>query len=646
MERAPRRNPTTITPIRVTGLLLALLLGIGAFAEPSAEFDWTLGIDVYASAGVAALGVGIAVLAVLLASDTVADAVGHIGAAVRRVTPTKLRVPLLVAAATALYLALTDLTLSGDGAGVIYVTERGVLHASNALTSGIHVGVTALFGIDARDALRLVSCASGAVYVVGAVALAREAFDETPPRAAMTALLLTAGPGLLFFGSLEVYAPFAAALVVYLWLALRALNERSHPAWAAAVLGVLLGLHGMAVALAPSLLLLLRKRGGARCVIASLLALALTLLPIAAFLYVGVWGAELPRGDAERFGNALGAAGQGPFLPLVLTPTNVTHRYALIDAEHLLGVLSIVLLASPAGLLLALLGRQRDGRAPFLLAAVAGLVALALVWNVSYSLRQDRDLFAALGIPLAALAALRALDPAMTARGAVRIAAVTLFAFVPTVLGNASGAAQQRAYATDVAQAYDVTAEWFKTESDASRAHDLQITAARWRRSAAEAPGASVDALVDEATLGADLSRSRELLQQALTREPNHPRASALLGEALLRLERFEEARAELLRSLTLGHEAYRARSRKFLAMIALREKRVESAVHHLERGLREEVASPDEAVEMLRMLATIRREQGQSQIARTLEVMALRRARSGSKQAGDDRPSSGDTRN
>ena len=93
----------------------------------------------------------------------------------------------------------------------------------------------------------------------------------------------------------------------------------------------------------------------------------------------------------------------------------------MFGGGHLAGVLNVALLACPVGVLLAVAGRRRGPRVTLVALAAACLLAVALLWNVTYGLRRDWDLFATLGVPLALLGALRFLGgeavPGRAARG-------------------------------------------------------------------------------------------------------------------------------------------------------------------------------------------------------------------------------------
>jgi len=215
----------------------------------------------------------------------------------------------------------------------------------------------------------------------------------------------------------DYWPAYDVAAAVYLRRGLREIREPGRFPWSPLVLGVTFCLHGSAGLLLPTLLLRRDRSLWLRG--------ALFLLPVALVfgaLFLVTWGGEAPAAGPERYGTFLGAMDQGPLLPLTLTPVNVLHRYAVLDPDHLLGVANLLVLAAPVGLLLLLTGPwpRRDARFRFVLVAGAFLALFPLLWNVSYPLRRDWDLFSPVGVPLAVLGALalavRGVDRAASAR--------------------------------------------------------------------------------------------------------------------------------------------------------------------------------------------------------------------------------------
>ena len=477
-----------------------------------------------------------------------------------------------------MFALLTSHRLSGDFQDVLGRAVRGEVYPSNALTSYLFLAVGA-GGLEAWEAIRLVSIASGLVYVACAVRIGVECFPDGARRAALTVLLLTAGTVALFFGTIEVYAPLAAAIALYLLVGIRRLAGRGRGVWPPLVLGIAFGIHGSAAFLVPSLVVLANggrvwparwRRSVAFC--------GLFLLPVLVLLasFLVSWGGEVPEAGPERYGTFLGAADQAPLLPLVKSPANLLNRYAIIDAEHLVGVLNLLLLASPAGLLLAVAGRGRgrDPRVTFLLTAAAALVAFALVWNVSFSLRRDWDLFSPMGIPIALLGGLLFLRDEIRPGTALRVAAVSLFCFVPFVIANTGGPMERYLYAGQLVRAHRDAGD-----PEGAKAWDAE----RERRD----PGGVRETVLRADALAKDgrFVRAESLYRDALLHFPQNSFILTSLGKTLVCLGRPEEARDVLERAVRAFPGKLDARL--VLVEFMLEEGRDDDAIRALERGIR-----------------------------------------------------------
>jgi tetratricopeptide (TPR) repeat protein len=636
--RAMRSPDTPSWFLPGLGVALVALYALGIAAPRDPDFDATFGLEAYRALGWGALvGASVVLLAVLV-SDRIAAGIEEGGAAVVARIPSKLRVPLLLAVLLTLFLTLTDTSLSGDGLGIVYYTAVGVVYPSNPLNSVIHRDVTSVLGVDPREAIRLVSCVAGVGFAALAVRTAAACFEAPAARVTTTVLLMTAGAAALFFGSLELYAPVTAILLAFLFAGLRWLDGRSGGPWPPLALGLLVTLHGSALVLLPALALLIRqRRDEIRVTRTSLLWAAAFLAPIAAVaasLYWGIWGGEVPPAGPERYGNFLGAQGQAPLLPLTKTPFNVTHRYALLDAEHLVGVANLLFLSGPVGLAFALVGRKRDGRGPFLALVAALLLAFPLVWNVSYAHRRDWDLFATMGVPIALLGALRFLGGPEVRGRAARVTALCLFTFVPLVLSHSGDVRQKRGYAVALAEHYGWLAH--DDRPSASMSARLERGAERWRERTTrlDPTGFLERASAAIATAGTDDTRKAEAELRALLREePGHPALLSALADVLHRTGRDEEARATLETLLAAASESERLRTRILLARMDAAAGRRDAAIRQLERGLREEVNSPQMAVAALQFLAELQREERRFTVAEALERLAAVRKTTGAKQ-------------
>lgn len=532
------------------GAGVAAALWFGATWPRNPDFDATTVLEAWRALGTGALVVATAALLAVLASDGAAEALGRAAAALVRGVPPRARMPLVVAAATAAFATFTDVSLSGDALDIVRRTTTNGPPAADPLTALVHRGVRVALGIDAWEAVRWTSIAAGAVFSGLAVAAARDAFPDGARRAATLALLLGAGPVALFFGSVETYAPVIAATLAFLVLALRRLDGRG-PWWGPPLaLGTAVALHGVATFLGAAAWILVLHESA---------VLDHRFRRVAAFVAV----VAAPVAAAAASSHVLGVAATGPgfgtgelpFLPWTLDPSNLTYRYAILDAEHLVAALSVLLVCGPAAWALlaagpAALRGRRD--VALLLTALVPLAVLPFVWNVSYTLRRDWDLFSVAGVPLALLAARSGLTDRAARRDAVRVVALTAFAEVPFALSHHVGEREQRLHTAAVRHVLRTTGAG-------------AATVAAWSARLAALDPKGTLPLVERAMADGPGRRPRETeaaLRRALDAVPDDPFALRLLGEVLAAAGRADEAEAALRRALLHPRENLRPPAR------------------------------------------------------------------------------------
>ena len=633
LPNSPR--PTSTTWI-VVGVLVIAAAAVGLAAPVNPDFDGTFGLEAYRAHGWLAFGVAAALLLAVLTIGRVATGAERtLSVAVGRV-PQRARTPLFVTAFGALCVVLTDTSLSGDGAAVLYQTCLGEVEASSPLGRMLAIAGVRWLPIAPYDVLRLMSCVAGAAYAVVAVWAGRVCFGDSADRAATTVLLVAGGSAAVFFGGIELYALPVLGTLVFLVLSLRQAKGVDARPWPALALGVLATVHGSTLVLIPVLGCAVAWSAGGRprprVWLSSAVALAAPILVMGAVLLFGLWGGALPAVGSAAIGSVLGAQGQSPILPLLPSPYDVNLRYAILSPEHLVGVANVLWLTCPVGLLLALAGRRRGPSVTLVALAVVCITGLLLVWNVSYTLRRDWDLFATIGVPLALLGALRCLGDGPVPGRATRVTALCLFAFVPLVLGNAGDRAQRQRYAAGVAEAYQQLPD--ATGEPGLRAR-IADDRARWEAAAARLDVGGVVAKGETAwaaVLRGDLVSAESLAEEALAVEPRDRLALLVRGEVLFARGDLGAARAAFEASLLTGREDLRPRARRFLAHIALSEKRRDEAVRQMQRGLREELSWPSEALALLDLLASVHRDAGRFALAEAMDRMAARRRETGLK--------------
>jgi hypothetical protein len=258
----------------------------------------------------------------------------------------------------------------------------------------------------------LLSVAAGVVFVWTLLGLADWLGGARAARVLVIGLVLTLGTMQLFFGYVENYTFMTLGVLVYLWLALRAVRGEIGLAWPASALALTHAFHPSTLVLAPSLLyvawLTARSKGQpARTLLALVVPYALTLAGLLALMTTGghglsaLLGADFPGGGDRRW-----------FVPLCQATTR-WERYTMFSLAHLVDVVNQQLLVAPMiwpalGLGLAVARRRWPGRDPALrvLALAAGFyLLLALTWNPDYGGQRDWDLFAPAAVPAALLLA-------------------------------------------------------------------------------------------------------------------------------------------------------------------------------------------------------------------------------------------------
>ncbi|MCD6290784.1 MAG: hypothetical protein J7M34_09810, partial [Anaerolineae bacterium] len=313
----------------------------------------------------------------------------------------------LLAGCGLLFWALRERTLWGDALYTIALLEgrwrtswRGEYFWKEPLdrltvVATYHVS-HALIGWDAWHAIALVSCLAGVVYVWIAWRLASEIADDPQRRGLAFGLLLSPGAIQLLFGHVENYTLVTVTAMGYIWLAMRVLSRRSHPAWAASALGLAVAFHPQAIFLAPSLAVLAwaNKDWKSRVQAALWLATGFIVPLLALMVLAQAVGAPALQIGVNRY-----ADDTQLWLPLS----------KMLATSHLVDVLNNLYLVAPvsAGVILLLLtGRwPRERKGIFLAVATLGIVGYSLAFANKLPRPDDWDLFAITAAPVAAWAA-------------------------------------------------------------------------------------------------------------------------------------------------------------------------------------------------------------------------------------------------
>lgn len=388
------------------------------------------------------------------------------------------RLPARIARALLPDTPLGGAALAGSAAILLWLLrERRLYGDSNILlynaASGSEflfpdIGATYLFQLCQRLGTSL--GVPGRVVVQAAVAIAggvtvlcfsRVARRLAPTReAGVLCLLLVLGGGLLrvLAGHVEVYAFVLLCAGAYFWSALAFLARRCGFVWPALALGTGLWMHLSFSFLAPSLLVLLWLRDGARSGrpmrkrVASfarraLLAALVAAAPVALFLLAMLAGGH--TAELEQAGRTLlqwgglepSPVGHEAFLRGPLAEPGAGTRYAMLSLAHLKYLGNALFLLTPTAVpvlvAVALLAPWRFGATPeagFLATAAGFMLLYAIVVRPVWG-PYDWDLFSLTAVSLACLAAhllARALPgPVLRELGVLLVAATLLFVTAP-----------------------------------------------------------------------------------------------------------------------------------------------------------------------------------------------------------------------
>lgn len=298
---------------------------------------------------------------------------------------------------------------------------------------------------------RILSILAGVAFVWVLLRLAHTLGRDRAERALIAGLIGTLGTMQLFFGYIENYPIMTAGVLLYLWLAVRALREQGSLLAAATALAVTHAFHPVTLILTPSLLYLARvnhsnraaanvQRSSASPRVFGLpfqLHLALSIVVPYLLVFAGV--SALMLGGGHGYEKLLGVDSPGGgdrqwFVPLFQVTTEWQH-YTMFSLGHLLDIVNLQALVAPVVLpglaLTALLAwrrlPRRDRTLVFLALAAGFYLLFTLTWNADYGGQKDWDLFAPASVPAALLLAYL-LPRALPERAALRAAGWALIA--------------------------------------------------------------------------------------------------------------------------------------------------------------------------------------------------------------------------
>lgn len=267
--------------------------------------------------------------------------------------------------------------------------------------SRLHLSVTPV------TTAAMISVASGLVFLVFAYMTVRLITEERKSRAFPLLALLSSGMMLLFFGYVEAYPPFAAAVMAFTYYGIAYVMRKRGALAATLAFAATLLLHFSAIALIPSFALLFWMRND-------------RILPRKTFLglfFLGVFAGLAALWGLQR-GNLFSGLFRSTFLPLFSVPYRQGIAYPLFSWANLFDSLNELLLICPIIVFLPLTLLRSSGEPPgaddkvraFLGAMAAFYILEFLVFNKAIGASRDWDIFAPLAIPVALLTAMVLLE--------------------------------------------------------------------------------------------------------------------------------------------------------------------------------------------------------------------------------------------
>ena len=465
----------------------------------------------------------------------------------------------------------------GDGfliTSVVQSREETGVGAAGFASLTIHrsiLNALRFFDADANAAIPFVltSCLAGAAAVLLARAISRQLCDDRAAAAALFAAITGSGAMLLFFGYVEHYTLMQAALLLYLFLALRCLKGEGGLAPPTLALAMTVALHISSLALAPSWLLLLFRRGITRGK-----AVALLLLSAA----IGAAGFLFLLRYTERYYSGFEA-----LLPWI---DKGDHSYTFLSGHHYAFLGNELFLLLGAALLLPLLrtaplesetGSEEDAELHAassrsidrFLAGTAFLGLVYLFFLDPFLGSRDWDLMALPAFPaillLGRLSFRRGRSPSRS--GAVLVAGLAFLHLFPFV---ASQTDRDRAVAMTVAMTAG-DPHYANPAARAPKSFGVLLSRGGYPEEAAlffeKAAGLTEDAqnlfnLGTSRGKGGEYAEAARLLRRAIELEPYYEEAYINLAWALKNLEQSERAEAvlgELLRIAPRSADAWRS---------------------------------------------------------------------------------------
>jgi hypothetical protein len=301
------------------------------------------------------------------------------------------------------WLLRAETPLLGDGYLRAGELKLGVLLSiTEPLDYYLHLLVYRVFGLDGYTTYAVLSCLAGGLYVFLTLLLSHLLGKDGKEKLFIFLILATMGAVQLFFGHIESYSFMFVALLAYIFFGIRYLQGKGAFLWAGLFLLLAASFHLTALFVLPSLFYLAFARfsaasgsKAARLKFANIVVLICVVFVIGAALHLrGTYLTE------ETVGS-----------PLIYPFGGGESFYSFFSLAHLLDFLNHQLLISPVSLvlwavLLVLFRREinfRENVVRFLIWITACSFGFALLADPKLGYARDWDLFASCGLSITLL---------------------------------------------------------------------------------------------------------------------------------------------------------------------------------------------------------------------------------------------------
>jgi tetratricopeptide (TPR) repeat protein len=290
---------------------------------------------------------------------------------------------------------LRDAThMLGDGQTLaVMIAGDNLFHGFDFMTFHLIARAYQISGADGEGAAiqvaAVLSCLSGAGYLAVAAWSARRLSEEAAARILLYGLLVFGAALQIFFGYMEVYAPLAVFLLLFLTSFILYLEGKGSLLAASAAWAVALFFHLNALFLAPLLLAVLIRPPAHESARFGRRLLAMVWPPLVALAVAGTIFA-FSGYDLARMREDFGHVGSGSGILVSLSGED-----GLLTWRHLKDTLNLLLLLAPVPLVLLITTKRNNGPAlPYLFGGAAWLIILLVVVHLKLGAVRDWDLFA------------------------------------------------------------------------------------------------------------------------------------------------------------------------------------------------------------------------------------------------------------